>query len=83
MVTVHPITVPFKVPLSPTLSLDRFVNVFLVEGNELALIDSGVKGSEDVIMHKVRSLGRRPKEVKKLILTHSTTPTTSGRPRRS
>lgn len=71
MVAIHPITVPFKICLSPTIALDRFVNLFLVEGKELALIDSGVKGSETVVLQHLRSLGRRPRELKKLILTHS------------
>ncbi len=71
MVSIHPITIPFKVPISPTVSLDRFVNIFLVEGNELTLVDSGVKGAESAILHKVRSLGRRPKELRRLVLTHS------------
>ena len=71
MVTIHSITIPFKVPLSPTVDLDRFVNIFLVEGSELALIDAGVKGSEAIVLQYLRSRGRRPKELKKLILTHS------------
>jgi glyoxylase-like metal-dependent hydrolase (beta-lactamase superfamily II) len=68
---IHSLTIPFKVPLAPGKALDRFVNVFIVEGEDLTLIDAGVKGSEKAIFQKVRSIGRRPQEITKLILTHS------------
>ncbi|MBI0583851.1 MAG: MBL fold metallo-hydrolase [Methanomassiliicoccus sp.] len=71
MPTIHSINLPFKVPLSPTVSLDRSVNVFVVEGEDLALIDSGTKGSGKTILRRIRALGRRPNEVSKLFLTHS------------
>ncbi len=71
MPSIRSITLPFKVPVSPTVTLDRSVNVFIIESEELALVDSGVKGSEKAIFHKVRSMGRRPNEIGKLILTHS------------
>jgi glyoxylase-like metal-dependent hydrolase (beta-lactamase superfamily II) len=71
MPSIRSITLPFKVPVSPTVALDRFVNVFIIESEHLALIDSGVKGSEKIIFQKVRAMGRRPSEIKKLILTHS------------
>lgn len=68
---IHSLTIPFKVPIAPGRSLERFVNVFIVEGEELTLIDSGVKGSEKAIFHKVKSIGRRPHDISRLILTHS------------
>jgi glyoxylase-like metal-dependent hydrolase (beta-lactamase superfamily II) len=71
MPTIRSINLPFKVPVSPTVALDRSVNVFIIESEELALVDSGVKGSEKIIFQKVRAMGRRPNEIKKLILTHS------------
>lgn len=71
MPAIRSITLPFKVPVSPTVALDRFVNVFVIESEELALVDSGVKGSEKAIFQKIRAMGRRPNELNKLILTHS------------
>jgi hydroxyacylglutathione hydrolase len=71
MPAIRSITLPFKVPVSPTMAVDRFVNVFVIESEELALVDSGVKGSEKEIFKKVRAMGRRPNEINKLILTHS------------
>ncbi len=68
---IHSLTIPFKVPIAPGKALDRFVNVFIVESEDLTLIDTGVKGSEKAIFKKIRSIGRRPQEISKLILTHS------------
>jgi hydroxyacylglutathione hydrolase len=70
-VTIHSLTIPFKVPIAPGRALDRSVNIFIVEGEDLALIDAGVKGSEKAIFQKIRAIGRRPQEISKLILTHS------------
>ena len=71
MPSIRSITLPFKVPVSPTMALDRFVNVFVIESEELALVDCGVKGSESVIFQKVRAMGRRPNQITKLIVTPS------------
>jgi glyoxylase-like metal-dependent hydrolase (beta-lactamase superfamily II) len=69
--TIHSLSIPFKVPIAPGKSLDRFVNVFIVEGETLTLVDAGVKGSDKAIFHKVRTIGRRPQEISRLVLTHS------------
>jgi len=69
--TIHSLTLPFQVPIAPGKALDRFVNVFIVEGEDLTLVDSGVKGSEKAIFKKVRAIGRRPQEISRLVLTHS------------
>ncbi len=70
-VNIHSLTIPFKVPIAPGKVLDRSVNIFIVEGEDLTLIDAGVKGSEKAIFQKVRAIGRRPQEISKLIFTHS------------
>jgi glyoxylase-like metal-dependent hydrolase (beta-lactamase superfamily II) len=51
--------------------LDRTVNVFLIDSGELILLDAGVKGSEAVIFQRMRSLGYRPSDIRKLVLSHS------------
>lgn len=71
MLSIKTVNIPFKVPVAPDRALDRSVNVFVIEGEDLALVDSGVKGSEKVIFQQVRAMGRRPNEIKKLVLTHS------------
>lgn len=68
---IHAIKIPFKVPISHEISLDRFAYAYLLFGNKIHLIDSGVAGSEKAILDYIKEHGRDPKEVSSLILTHS------------
>jgi len=69
---VHLLTIPFQVPLSPELKLERFVNLFLIYGEkEILLVDSGVAGAEARIIDYLAATGRRPEEISRLLLTHS------------
>ena len=68
---IHAIKIPFKIPISPERSIDRFAFAYLVFGNKIHLIDSGVAGSESTIYDYIKKQGRDSKEVSSLILTHS------------
>lgn len=68
---IHAIKIPFKIPVSPEISIDRFAFVYLVFGDKIHLIDSGVAGTESTIWEYIKEQGRDPKEVSSLILTHS------------
>jgi hydroxyacylglutathione hydrolase len=68
---IHAIKIPFKVPISPEKSIDRFAFVYLIFGDKIHLIDSGVTGSGTTILGYIKAQGREPKEVSSLILTHS------------
>jgi len=68
---IHAIKIPFKIPVSPEMTVDRFAFVYLVFGDSIHLIDSGVAGAESIIWEYIKSQGREPKEVASLILTHS------------
>lgn len=67
---LHQLTLPFTVstPLGP---LPRAVNVFVVIGKRITLIDSGVRGAEEQIGDYLAQIGRGFEEVETLILTHS------------
>lgn len=67
---LHMLTIPFTVPL-PAGAVARTVNLFLVIGERITLIDSGVAGAETLIFAYLARLGRRPEEISTLILTHS------------
>ncbi len=58
-----------RTPLGPTP--DRFVNVYLVYGNGITVIDTGFNGSEKLIYEDIRLTGRDPSEIGLIILTHS------------
>ena len=68
---IHAIKIPFKVPISPERSIDRFAFAYIVFGDKIHLIDSGVAGSETTIYEYIKEQGREPKEISSLILTHS------------
>ncbi len=68
---IHAIKIPFKVPISPERSIDRFAFAYIIFGKSIHLIDCGVAGSESTIYGYIKEQGREPKEISSLILTHS------------
>lgn len=68
---IHAIKIPFKLSLEPGKTIDRFVYAYLILGKEICLIDCGVSSAEEMIFDCVRELGRDPKEISMLALTHS------------
>jgi len=68
---MHALKIPFKIPVSPEMTVDRFAFVYLIFGDKIHLIDSGVAGAEAAIWEYIINQGREPKEVSSLILTHS------------
>jgi hydroxyacylglutathione hydrolase len=51
-------------------SPDHFVNAYLVDGNNLTLIDTGFNVSGTLITDTVLALGRDPSEISLIVLTH-------------
>jgi glyoxylase-like metal-dependent hydrolase (beta-lactamase superfamily II) len=68
---VHALRLPFKIPVAPGIELDRFVNVFLIFGRTITLVDTGVAGCERDIFDYIRSTGRDPAEIALIIQTHA------------
>jgi len=68
---VHMLRLPFTIRVSEDTVLERSVNMFIITGPAITLIDTGVAGSEEVIFDYIRSIGRDPAEIALLILTHS------------
>jgi hydroxyacylglutathione hydrolase len=62
---------PFRVSIAPGIALDRFVYSFVIYGETITLIDTGVAGCEAQIFDSIRSIGRDPSEIALIILTHS------------
>ncbi len=67
---IHALKIPFKVPVGPNVSVERFVYAYLIYHEDIWLIDSGVKGSESIIFDYVTKTGRKPEEISFLVLTH-------------
>ena len=68
---IHALRHPFQVPVAPGIALDRFVYSYLIAGETITLIDTGVAGCETRIFDYIRSIGRDPAEISLIILTHS------------
>ena len=57
-----------RTPLGP--AKDRFVYVYLVYGDGITVIDTGMAGSDQLILGAIRSAGRDPAEIRLIVLTH-------------
>jgi len=68
---IHALRLPFRVPVAPGIALDRFVYSYLIYGETITLIDTGVAGCERQIFEYIRSTGRDPSEIALIVLTHS------------
>lgn len=68
---IHCLRIPFRIPVGPGTTVERFVYVYLIVTDRISVIDSGVAGSEEAILAYVESLGRRRDEIATLLLTHS------------
>jgi glyoxylase-like metal-dependent hydrolase (beta-lactamase superfamily II) len=68
---IHALKIPFQIADSSGKRIDRFVYVFLIYGERIWLVDSGVAGSERIILQYLQDTGRSPNEIAMLILTHA------------
>lgn len=69
---VHALKIPFRISVAPGRILERFVYVYLLEGDgRVALIDAGVAGSVEPVSAYLRSIGRDIAEVELVCLTHA------------
>lgn len=69
--TIHPLRIDFEIPLSTEIKLSRFVNLFILEGEAIHLIDTGVAAAFPTIQHFLETQGRKITEIKTILLTHS------------
>jgi len=68
---IHSLEIPFQIPLAPDKAISRSVYVFLVAGEKITLIDSGVAGAHQAIFSYINSIGRELSEIATLILSHA------------
>jgi hydroxyacylglutathione hydrolase len=61
---VHAVKIPFP-------GTSRFVYVYLIYGEKICLIDSGILAGREIILNYLRETGRDPKEISLLVQTHS------------
>ncbi len=68
---IHQLRIDFKIKINATTEVPRFVNVLLIFGDKITLIDTGVKGSEQIIYNYIREQGRNINEIETIIISHS------------
>jgi hydroxyacylglutathione hydrolase len=68
---VHALKIPFQITDPSGQEIARFVYAFLIYGQKIYLIDSGVASSEKIILDYLKTTGRSPQEISRLILTHA------------
>ncbi len=68
---IHLLRIDFEIPLSPEKKLKRFVNSIIIFGDKITLIDTGVKGSEEIIFRYIEQNRRSVSDIKTVILSHS------------
>jgi glyoxylase-like metal-dependent hydrolase (beta-lactamase superfamily II) len=68
--TIHPIRIPFQLPVSAERKVDRVVYSYVVTGKQLCLVDTGPVGGEHLIVSALSKMGLSEKDVKQVINTH-------------
>jgi glyoxylase-like metal-dependent hydrolase (beta-lactamase superfamily II) len=68
---IHLLQIDFEVAITPEKKIARFVNVIIIFGDNITLIDTGVKGSEEQIFAYIKQCNRNISDIKTIILSHS------------
>jgi hydroxyacylglutathione hydrolase len=68
---IHALKIPFQITDPSGQKISRFVYAYLIYGQKIWLIDSGVAGSEKIILDYLKATGKSPSEISRLILTHA------------
>lgn len=68
---IYAIKIPFEIPVSPEKKLSRLVYSYLILGDTITIIDTGVANSYQIIIDYIKQQGRKPEEISHIIHTHS------------
>jgi len=68
---IHQLTLSYSIKASETTTLERTVNIYILLGRRITLIDAGPAGSEEQIFAYLKEIGRSPEEISYLLLTHA------------
>jgi hydroxyacylglutathione hydrolase len=69
--TIHAIRHSFRLSLGEGRYAERFVYSYLIVGKTICLIDTGVAATAHLILDAVKELGRSPREISLILLTHA------------
>jgi glyoxylase-like metal-dependent hydrolase (beta-lactamase superfamily II) len=68
---IHQLQIDFEITISPETKIPRFVNVLIIFGETITLVDTGIKNSETIIFDYIKKHGRNYTEINTIILSHS------------
>ncbi len=68
---IHLLKHEFFIPVSPDKKIPRFVYSYIIFGEEICLIDSGVINSHEKIFSYIEKQEREIEEISRIILSHS------------
>jgi glyoxylase-like metal-dependent hydrolase (beta-lactamase superfamily II) len=69
--TVHAIKHPFRLALGEGQYAERSVYSYLLAGDRICLIDTGVSSTSPVLQGYLKEIGRSPDEISLVLITHS------------
>ena len=67
---IHPVRIPFSLPVSEARKVQRVVYSYIVMGKRVCLVDTGPVGGEQRICDALASLGKSPKDIDFVLNTH-------------
>lgn len=67
---IHALKIPFQIRDPSGRMVPRFIYIYIICGEEVSLVDSGVASSERIIADYLEEAGRAPEDISRLILTH-------------
>ncbi|HUW65770.1 MAG TPA: MBL fold metallo-hydrolase [Spirochaetia bacterium] len=68
---IHALKIPFRLRAPSGQTIDRFAYAFLIYGQRLCLIDTGVASARAEIFEYIRKTGRGPDEISLIMQTHT------------
>jgi glyoxylase-like metal-dependent hydrolase (beta-lactamase superfamily II) len=68
---VHALKIPFQITLSPGCIVPRYVYQYIIAGERIVLVDTGVSGAESILWDYFQRQGWSWSDLSTIILTHS------------
>jgi len=68
---IHQLRIDFSINITQEIKIPRFVNILIIFGDKITLIDTGVKESEKIIFGYIVENGRKISDIGTVILSHS------------
>ncbi len=68
---IYPVSLPFQLPINAKKSVDRLVHAYIMVGEQLCVVDTGVAASHQLIVEALAELGKSPADIDWIVNTHA------------